>query len=164
MPNWCYNDMAVTGSSKEINKLENFLDRGNTPFDFNLFIPYPENFAILDAQRAELEDQGIPWSQLPKDGFNSGGYEWCLKNWGTKWNASNCEKERTSDTTMSFWFETANSAPDPVIKRMSELFPSLTFELNYEVEGYGYRHSLTYKAGEIYDAREWEITEEGEEE
>ena len=73
------------------------------------------------------------------------------------------EKERTSDTTMSFWFDTANSAPDLVIKRMSELFPSLVFELNYEVEGYGYRHSLTYEAGEICDAREWEIEEEEEE-
>lgn len=162
-PNWCSNDMAVMGSPMEMDRLESFLAKSENPFDFNLFIPYPEKFAILDAQRAELEAQGVPWDKLPKDGYNSGGYKWCLANWGTKWNAVEVEKERTSDTTMSFWFDTANSAPDLVIKRMSELFPSLAFELNYEVEGDGYRHSLTYEAGEICDAREWEI-EEGEEE
>jgi hypothetical protein len=40
----------------------------------------------------ELEREGKPYNRLNlprydgKDGYNSGGHEWCVTNWGTKWN------------------------------------------------------------------------------
>lgn len=69
------------------------------------------------------------------DGFNSGGYEWCCENLGTKWGICRAEIEDETDyegeSELRYSFETAWSPPSPVIIRMSVLFPSLKFELRY---------------------------------
>src|SRR5512132_365387 len=97
MPNWCENDLAVEGP-KEV--MEAFLKfaAGDSPFDFNRFIPYPEEFRRLDdvAKAWDREHEGrtgYDWHSRPKDGFNSGGYEWRVEEWGTKWPASRVELE-----------------------------------------------------------------------
>ena len=43
-------------------------------------------------------------------------YDWCCSNWGTKWNA--CQCERSED---SIDFETAWSWPEPVMLKLAEL-------------------------------------------
>jgi len=59
-------------------------------------------------------------------------YEWCNKNWGTKWNAFEvCWNENSIE------FTTAWRAPEPIFKKMCEDFPGseLLFTCEYE-EGY----------------------------
>lgn len=48
-------------------------------------------------------------------------YEWSIANWDTKWNAYDCsyDKDRT------LFFHTAWSAPDKVIKALSEKYPDI---------------------------------------
>ncbi len=68
-------------------------------------------------------------------------YDWCCEHWGTKWNAARAiiNPERTEQweepgqqqCRVEVNFETAWSPPKPVIKRASELFPELRFELRY---------------------------------
>ena len=55
-------------------------------------------------------------------------YDWCVKNWGTKWNA--CEPTLDSDENDVDYlrFETAWSAPHPILEKLSEMFPNATFE------------------------------------
>ena len=57
MPNWCENDLAVEGPKEVIEEFlkfaagaagENPLDDEGSPFDFNRFIPYPEEFRRID--------------------------------------------------------------------------------------------------------------------
>ena len=96
MPNWCQNELSV--SSKKPVYIDNFIkfvksDEDEEVFDFNKIIPYPKKYA--DADKAQAEWRKIPGNEnkyggleVP-DGFNHGGYDWCLKNWGTKWNACN---------------------------------------------------------------------------
>ena len=47
MPNWCENDLRVEGP-KEV--IEEFLRvaAGESPFDFERFLPYPDEFKRLD--------------------------------------------------------------------------------------------------------------------
>ena len=52
-------------------------------------------------------------------------YEWCLMNWGTKWNAYNTS--RLSDTVVEF--ETAWSGIEGLIGKLSDKFP--THEIHY---------------------------------
>ena len=47
MPNYVENDLAVTGSKETIEEFLKFA-AGESPFDFNRFIPYPEEFRRLD--------------------------------------------------------------------------------------------------------------------
>lgn len=99
MPNWCECDLWISGNVGDLNKL---IDTVRTPaegdkpecvLDTEKIIPYPEEFRLLDevqrgweAAADKLRAQGKePETPRPKDGFNSGGYEWCRQNWGTKW-------------------------------------------------------------------------------
>ena len=162
-PNWCSNDLYVEGSKESIDAFQALLKTGEGDFDFNLFIPYPSKYEELDMLREQAEKDGVEWDKLPKDGYNQGGYDWCIENWGTKWNAYEASIERTSDESMSGWFDTAWSPPLGVLQAMSEMFPTLSFTLSYEEGGMCLAGNSTYKNGIEVEADEWEI-EEGEEE
>ena len=56
MPNCCENDLAVEGPTEVIEEFLKFA-AGESPFDFNRFIPYPEEFQRLD-EIAEAWDRG----------------------------------------------------------------------------------------------------------
>ena len=115
MPNWCENELTISGP--DVQKVltairsEAHDDEDARLLDFDRIIPYPEPYRALDQRAHEYQEKlraidkndpdrqaklealateydvepGAPWI---KDGFNSGGYEWCCDQWGTKWNAT----------------------------------------------------------------------------
>ena len=90
-------------------------------------------------------------------------YDWRVENWGTKWNA--VDAQITED---GFIFDTAWAAPLPVTKKLSELFPSIKFNLTWADEDAGQNcGQIIYKNGvEIqwyYPDRAEEIAEMYEE-
>jgi hypothetical protein len=62
---------------------------------------------------------------------------WARENWGTKWNASESLVQISDDFADPYvvhaWFETAWSAPLPVIKALSQMFPGaeMTIDTQY---------------------------------
>lgn len=56
-------------------------------------------------------------------------YDWARKRWGTKWNAYGTDTRETSADKVVFKFETAWSFPEPIFKRLTEMFPALVFEI-----------------------------------
>ena len=140
MPNWCENDLTVEGPKEAIEEFIKFA-AGESPFDFNKVIPYPEEFKRLDdaAKAWDREHAGMPHEERgtpPKDGFNSGGYKWRVEHWGTKWPAFHVDIEEPvpmygGTVEVGFHFDTAWSPPTPVIAKAAERFPALTFELRY---------------------------------
>ena len=115
MPNWCDNELTITGP--DVNKVLETIrsqtgeDQDVRLFDFNTIIPYPQIYRDMDKRaeeyreklnaiakddperREKLEALGAEYGVEPgvswiKDGYNSGGYEWCCDNWATKWNAT----------------------------------------------------------------------------
>ena len=137
--------------------------------DFNKVIPYPDIFKSQDLvareqnkKRNEAIEKGMPheeaWNKYPsiKDGFNSGGYEWCVKEWGTKWNATDIEVEDETDTNYIIHFSTAWAPPLPVIKELGKKFPLLEFDLRYFEMGAGFNGLLRIEQGEITVEKEAE--------
>ena len=147
MPNWCENKLVIAGPENDIvAMLEAFggqdSDEETCLFDFNKIVPYPKHLAELDEraleQRRELER--LPKAQQaeyiakhgwPKDGYSQGGYEWCIKNWGTKWPAERARIKTRKRGRLSVIFETAWSPPIPIIAAASIKFPMLQFDLRY---------------------------------
>lgn len=117
---------AIAGSNK---------DGSATLIDFNKLIPYPEEYVRLDRESREWEKSHPenPWKGRPADGFNQGGYQWCVDNWGTKWSAYDQEKRSLT----SIYFETAWSPPVPVMDALAARFPDLRFMLEYADEDIG---------------------------
>lgn len=62
-------------------------------------------------------------------------YGWRIANWGTKWNAWECQLEWDDGDTQAISFYTAWSAPNPVIKKLAEMFPNVTMEHSWSDEG-----------------------------
>lgn len=60
-------------------------------------------------------------------------YDWCVENWGTKWNSYSCEK--LDDNV--FTFETAWSGVPKIIEAMSKGFPSVEFKYAFADEDTG---------------------------
>lgn len=73
-------------------------------------------------------------------------YDWCCDNWGTKWNACSNEQE-DGDTII---FETAWSNPEPVMLKLSEMYPEATIEHWWADEDMGNNDGYrVYQGGQI---------------
>jgi hypothetical protein len=141
MPNWCENDLTVEGPKEAIEEFMAFAE-ADGPFDFERFAPYPEELRRLDDvaeawDRQRADNPGKVDSMRPRDGYNAGGYEWCVANWGTKWRAFHVDRQEPEPGDgegtwqVVFHLDTAWSPPLPVIQKAAELFPLLSFELRY---------------------------------
>jgi hypothetical protein len=164
MPNWCECDLLIDGPKAKVDEFLACMRSEESVFDFNRLIPYPDNFQELDRIAKEWDRQHAPpWSpevfkSRPMDGYNQGGHEWCLKNWGTKWPArearvSDASEWRAEDGTeharVELNFETPWSPPKPVIERAARLFPELRFDLRYFDGGAMFNGMLVCEKGEV---------------
>lgn len=154
------------------------------------FVPYPEKFREMDRLGEELwnlklkidKAKGKEKEKLEKKfkaiqitnslagkevddcsyGYNKGGYEWCHKNWGTKWGICHAYlNDYTNNPKMSkeelfYIFETAWSPPNPVVIKMSEMFPKLKFTLKYWETGVGFRGILKVYKGKVIKFKEYD--------
>jgi flagellar hook protein FlgE len=74
-------------------------------------------------------------------------YTWRVGKWGTKWNAYKYNDSRNTNSTI--YFQTAWSAPLPVIEKLSEMFPNVTLTLDYADEDSGSNTGkVVFKGGE----------------
>lgn len=148
MPNWCECDLYLEGPTTRVEEFLTFARGEESPFDFDRFIPYPERFRELDRVAAEWDKQNPPYRTLvlgstrPADGYNHGGSEWCVENWGTKRSPSHVRIGAPDywwdGTVVEINFYAAGSPPKPVIRRAAELFPDLLFDLRYFAAGSGF--------------------------
>jgi hypothetical protein len=163
MPNWCENDLIISGNIdlvkkvlegiKKINPIQqasnpncpqDIIDlvakayekgelkeiNDESAVDFNTAIKYPPELAY-----------GNPLN--PNDGYN-----WCIKNWGTKWNASD-PKITLYKRSAKIKFNTAWGPPNPVITAWSKKFPKVRFSLRFYECGMAFKGHLVMKAGKI---------------
>lgn len=168
MPNWCECDLIVSGPVKELEKFKEQVTSGNEQdtdeqkvfnriagikkelnyFDANKIIPYPEEYRLADETARLWKTQRNPcdWDNCPADGYNHGGYEWCITNWGTKWGLCDVTREERPRSVFYF-FQCAWSPPVPVIMQASRMFPRLKFTLRYYEQGMGFSGKLVLKGG-----------------
>ena len=62
-------------------------------------------------------------------------YDWCVANWGTKWDASQVSINAYSNG-ITICYDTAWSPPEGVIHALAEKYPTLTFRNHYAIEGW----------------------------
>ena len=90
-------------------------------------------------------------------------YHWNCRNWGTKWDVAvvndneypNTIKTVNDDGSILYQFETAWSPVGEVLMKLSEMYPTLEFDYEYEEET-GWGGSCTFKGGEDVACDEYE--------
>lgn len=148
MPNHVYHALKVTGSKKVIDKMQKEMSvKADESFgiDHNKLIPYPKEFAEADAAyKLGLRD---------KDGYNNGGYRWCLDNWGTKWGFYEFNEWRRDDSLNVAYinFSSAWSIGEEIYLALSRKYPTLRFETIIEEESDAFSGTMIFQAGEIIE-------------
>lgn len=126
-------------------------------FDFESIVPYPEEFRKRDEDAVTLSAEDFVAKYGDNmDGYNSGGYKWCVENWGSKWNATDIVWVPQQKT---FYFDTAWS---PVFKIVSELhkrFPETSIYFEYYERGMGTMGGCEFVPEEDWDPADY-VSEE----
>lgn len=164
MPNWCNNSLIVTGTRTQIQKVKAFL-KGTYPqysddptgeaaitcdLCFNNIIPVPAAVLKNGYSNVRTFKNGKPVG--PKlTGME--GYDWQVKNWGTKWAAaeiaSSVEEISTTQVELVYSFDTAWSPMgENLVAKLSEQFPKVEFTLKYHEPGSQIVGQWVYKAGQ----------------
>lgn len=134
MPNWCENNIVITGNKKSIQKLA----EAKLSLDKLLPIPeelqYPKDYYVDELVRVEFEKKKK--DNLKKYG-NSDWYDWCINNWGTKWDID-LIKIDSSETEIVAQFQTAWSPPITAMYKLVQKYPDLEIDLKYFEGGVGF--------------------------
>lgn len=89
-----------------------------------------------DIKRDEWELGKTAWQNIQKYGAPT-WYEWSITNWGTKWNAYGYEDGTDYSACDELTFQTAWSAPRPILRKLSEMFPEIVFKHQWADEDIG---------------------------
>mgnify|MGYP001172141613 CR=1 FL=1 len=106
MPNWCDNQVTITGSKSVIDTIEKIVkEEKDGKGLLNFFHPMPK----------ALEDTTSPSSSAKKpqpmiEGFDN-WYDWRCENWSTKWDVNEFYGVDRQGDTISFGFSSAWSPP-----------------------------------------------------
>ncbi len=106
MPNWCDNQITITGSKSVIDKIEKIVkDEKDGNGLLNFFYPMPKE---LDGTTAPSSSAKKPQPMI--EGFDN-WYDWRCENWSTKWDVNEFYGVDRQGDTISFGFSSAWSPP-----------------------------------------------------
>ena len=139
MPNWCYNELEVSGNCNSLEELQQLFEDG---FSLEKITPTPPEL-IADAGREK--DKMPLW------------YEWRLKNWGTKWDImeedfdDDTQFTATENNSIQAKFHTAWQPPMFALATLSKKFKDLKFKLCYLDEMMNFRGRAEIEDGNVSD-------------
>ena len=159
MPNWCFNKITIRAGKETRDNIANFLkgDQYFRPWNYeegkqhDVLVAQPTLFAFHNVipQPDYILEETDPRrkTNVPKDS-EDGWYNWRVNNWGTKWEVSEVAMYE-SKVALTYEFDTAWSPPEPVIAKLSELFPNAYITLFFDEPGMAFRGSISYKEGGV---------------
>ena len=110
MPNWCFNNVDITATTDEQKDLLERVSRGEAADGFfDMFLPLPEILRDSVSPTPDNLDSVHRNVMIAQTGHTN-WYDWCVANWGTKWDVEvmDCEFD---GTTLSTSFDSAWSPP-----------------------------------------------------
>jgi hypothetical protein len=120
---------------------------GECCLEMNNIYPVPKELAELDYDNTHLKDEKKKKELIEKYGFKD-THDWCVENWGTKWEVSDADFEE-SESQIIYNFQTAWSPINAFIRNICENYPLLDFNLTYVEEGCAFKGELYVQAGNV---------------
>lgn len=122
MPNWCQN--SVTFKHEDANQVTKLIAAFNDDCLFNAFVPCPPELheETPAGEDYVARDQARQDANIKNFGYSS-WYDWCVDNWGTKWEVDSEEgnAEETDPNTATLYFDTAWSPPVAFYEAMCDM-------------------------------------------
>ena len=133
MPNWCDNQVSITGPNSVINKIEKIVnEEKDTEGLLQFMYPMPQELKDTTADGSENKEM------IKKYG-HSDWYSWATDNWGTKWDVNEfygVDRQEISDdeSTISFAFSSAWAPPTGAYQEFIDKHP-VSLEAKYHEPG-----------------------------
>ena len=131
MPNWCDNQVSITGPNSVINKIEKIVnEEKDTEGLLQFMYPMPQELKDTTADGSENKEM------IKKYG-HSDWYSWATDNWGTKWDINEfygVDRQEISDdeSTISFAFQSAWAPPTGAYQEFVDKHPVSLEAIYYE--------------------------------
>ena len=109
-----------------------------------------KKFLETDIGKSLLALGEIAFTNIQKYGDPT-WYEWCTRNWGTKWNSYDLELDAGKKTIS---FSTAWSCPHPIVRAFAAKFPGIDFDWNYADEDIGCNTGFYCQEGGVLSCTE----------
>ena len=158
MPNYCNNVVEIRGPVAQVKALVDHR------LDFMKIYPYPKDLDIVagrsgaDDSPEQIQLVAAEKSNLKKYGYKN-WYDWCVSEWGTKWNAGGSDNadmqidwdEDGDDSIALFQFDTAWAPALGVLQKLRDDHPELSVECRYHEPGVGFMGVWTDGHDRCYD-------------
>jgi hypothetical protein len=143
MPNWVQTLASITGDEQEINK---FLtastvkdENGNEMLNIiPSLVPCPKELKILSGSMSQDTPEYETWLKQKEENLAKFGYtdwyEWEYDTWGTKWGDCDTNIIDRAEGNLLLQFATAWGPADKAWLTISKLFPTLSFQFDYDEE------------------------------
>jgi hypothetical protein len=137
MPNWCNNQMDISGTKEMMDEVESALKEGEL---FAKLLPIPAELNITAGSLGHNTPEQLELEEKEKANREKYGYanwyDYCVNEWGTKWDISLSSYERLSDTEITLSFDTAWAPPIVAYEKL--------VDLGYEIRAYYYEPGMAF--------------------
>jgi hypothetical protein len=139
MPNWCNNLITLRHEDKTlIDKIEGCKD--SEVGILQTLVPCPEDLMNPETTtwghgEEEAAREALREELTKKYGFKS-WYDWCIANWGTKWDLCEPHITRVDDNTVQISCDTAWSPPVGAFEKL--------MDMGFEVHAYYYEGGMVF--------------------
>ena len=164
MPNWCTNNLYITGDReaiadfiKRVTLSPEQVEKQKQNYDIlgqlyptpQELVETPSGFSADETEQSERNKRYE--ANTAKYGARD-WYDWNCRNWGTKWGDSDTWLNGAEGfDSIEFGFESAWSPPIQGIAHIATMFPTLKFALAYSEMGMGYFGFTTFEDGMVFD-------------
>lgn len=166
MPNWVYSTLVVTGDEADVKAFAELASKPVTQFaeereqalSFWNFVRPDES--IMGEYNGKEPHKATLAEALKFE--SNHWYDWNVRNWGCKWDASSVYLNDRSNGYASYSFDTPWGPPVEFYKNIVAQYSDLDFRLEY-LEEQGWGGELAGSGGVFWIIKEWEIPETHEE-
>ena len=132
MPNWCSNNLTISGDASEIAKFNAWL--GDEPLTLQKIKPMPSE---LEDTTSPTPDSESEKAKILTEKYGAANwYDWHIQNWGTKWDIeADFDDGSSTDDCLIYNFDSAWSPPIQAMVTLAKLFPNLGIRMTYREDG-----------------------------
>jgi Ferredoxin-like domain in Api92-like protein len=160
MPNWCYQNLYITGDYNERTRLIESV-RTEQGHQLTELHPCPQELRDTTSgwfsdPEEQLKLQVQQQRNIAKYGYKD-WYDWGYSEWDTKWGDCDTQLEDHNDTETHFRYNSAWSPAVALISKISEKFPTLVFGLSYTEEANQFAGWTVLRNGLVVDSYDADI-------
>ena len=137
MPNWCYNELVVSGDAKQLAKFKKKAHRPAKDEQDETALSLANLYPEPDYTKVKVKHTFPSISGKGYVAPDQAWWDWRVQNWGTKWDI-NAEIIDEYDDYIIYQFDSAWSPPVAWLEKVAKDWPELDFRIKYEEEGAGF--------------------------